>query len=102
MTAVDGDGYDYSLPETEIVVVSPTAPTVAPVAESGLEGTAIALDLGTTVNGLPGDTNSLASLVVSTIPAGATLSDGHGHSFTAAAGSTCSTTNRARRLTASP
>ncbi len=88
VTAVDGNGYDYSLPETEIVVVSPTAPTVAPVAESGVEGTAIALDLGTTVNGLPGDTNSLASLVVSTIPVGATLSDGHGDSFTAVAGST--------------
>ncbi len=45
-------------------------------------------NLGTTANGLPGDTNSLASLVVSTIPVGATLNDGHGHSFTASVGST--------------
>ena len=88
VTAIDGDGYDYSLPETEIVTVNPAAPTVAPVAESGIEGRWIALNLGTTANGLPGDTNSLASLVVSTIPIGATLNDGHGHSFTASVGST--------------
>ncbi len=85
----DADG-NLSAPATatEAVTVAPEAPTVAPVAASGVEGTAIALDLGTTVNGLPGDSNSLASLVVSTIPVGATLSDGHGHSFTATAGAT--------------
>src|SRR5207249_3998370 len=42
---------------------------------------------GATINGLAGDANSLASLVVSAIPLGAILSDGT-HSFTAAAGST--------------
>ncbi len=88
VTAVDGDGYDYSLPETEIVVVGPAAPTVAPVAAGGLEGTAIALDVGITLNSRPGDSTTLASLLVGMIPVGATLSDGHGHSFTAAAGST--------------
>src|SRR5208337_2866931 len=73
---------------TEAVMVSPLAPSVAPVAESGVEGSTIALNLGVTVNGLSGDSNSLASLVVSAIPVGATLSDGSGHSFTASAGST--------------
>ena len=51
-------------------------------------GTAIALDLGTTVNGLAGDSNTLASLVVSTIPVGAILSDDQGNTFTATDGST--------------
>jgi hypothetical protein len=85
-TAVDGNGDYFTVPTTEAVTVMPEAPTVAPVAVTGLEGTAVALDLGTTVNGLTGDSNSLASLVVSTIPDGVTLSDGT-HSFTASAGS---------------
>src|SRR5439155_5049836 len=63
------------------------SPTLTPVPASGVEGAPIALDLGATINGLAGDTNSLASLVVSAIPLGAILSDGT-HSFTAAAGST--------------
>src|ERR1700686_1037441 len=67
--------------------VNPLAPTVAPVASSGLEGASIALTLGTTVNGLSGDANALATLVVSAIPLGATLSDGT-HTFTASAGNT--------------
>src|SRR6202140_4482046 len=41
-----------SLPSS--VTVNPLAPTVAPVAASGLEGGSIALNLGTTVNGLSG------------------------------------------------
>jgi fibronectin-binding autotransporter adhesin len=86
VTAVDSNGFDYTLPATEVVTVNPSAPTVSPVAESGTEGKPIALDLGTTVNGLSGDSNSLASLVVSAIPVGATLSDGHDHSFTATPG----------------
>src|SRR5438105_8607210 len=69
-----------------LVTVNPTAPSVAPVAEIGVEGTAIALNLGVTVNGAAGDSNSLSSLVVSAIPVGAVLSDGHGNSFTATAG----------------
>ncbi|WP_238587506.1 beta strand repeat-containing protein [Cupriavidus sp. IDO] len=82
-TATDGEGnLSTTTTATETVTVHPLAPTLAPVAESGVEGTAIALNLGATVNGLAGDANSLASLVVSAIPAGATLSDGS-HSFTA-------------------
>ena len=85
-TTQDADGnQSQPITATEAVTVTPEAPTVAPVAANGLEGTAIALDLGTTVNGLTGDSNSLASLVVSTIPDGAVLSDGT-HSFTASAG----------------
>src|ERR1700682_1048986 len=72
---------------TEAVTVNPLAPTVAPVAASGLEGSAIALNLGTTVNGLAGDANALATVVVSAIPVGAVLSDGT-HTFTASAGNT--------------
>src|SRR6202030_1776905 len=72
---------------TEAVTVNPLAPSVAPVAASGLEGASIALNLGTTVNGLAGDANALATVVVSAIPLGATLSDGT-HTFTASAGST--------------
>ncbi|WP_039014987.1 hypothetical protein, partial [Cupriavidus sp. IDO] len=82
-TATDGEGnLSTTTTATEAVTVHPLAPTLAPVAESGVEGAAIALNLGATVNGLAGDGNSLASLVVSAIPAGATLSDGS-HSFTA-------------------
>jgi fibronectin-binding autotransporter adhesin len=87
-TAVDSNDFDYTLPATEVVTVNPSAPTVSPVAESRTEGKPIALDLGATVNGLSGDSNTLASLMVSAIPVGATLSDGHDHSFTATSGST--------------
>src|SRR5437763_943586 len=69
------------------ITVNPLAPTLAPVAETGLEGSPIALDLGASINGLAGDANALASLVVSAIPVGATLSAGP-HTFTAGAGST--------------
>src|SRR5437763_8372582 len=75
------------IPFPATVTVNPLAPTLAPVAETGLEGSPIALDLGAGINGLAGDANALASLVVSAIPVGATLSDGT-HSFTAGAGST--------------
>jgi hypothetical protein len=76
---------------TMTVTVDPLPPTVSPVAATGIEGSAIALNLGVTVNGLAGDNNSLASLVVSAIPVGAVLSDGTGipgHSFTATNGHT--------------
>ncbi|MGO4159005.1 beta strand repeat-containing protein [Cupriavidus sp. YAF13] len=87
-TATDGEGnLSTTTTATEMVTVNPLAPSLAPVAESGVEGAAIALNLGATVNGLAGDSNSLASLVVSAIPVGATLSDGS-HSFTASAGHT--------------
>src|SRR5207253_2205246 len=87
-TARDAEGNLSTLTTaTEAVTVNPLAPTLAPVAETGLEGSPIALDLGAGINGLAGDANALASLVVSAIPVGATLSDGT-HSFTAGAGST--------------
>src|SRR5205807_1349570 len=87
-TARDADGnLSTTTTASETVTVTPLAPTLAPVAETGLEGSPIALNLGATVNGLAGDANSLASLTISAIPVGATLSDGT-HSFTAAGGST--------------
>jgi hypothetical protein len=70
---------------TQAVIVTPLAPAVAPAA--GVEGDAIALNLGVTVNSRSGDTNSLASLMVSAIPVGAILSDGT-HSFKATSGNT--------------
>jgi hypothetical protein len=60
----------------ETVVVNPLAPTLAPVAATGIEGSAITLNLGATVTSRSGDTNRLTSLVVSAIPVGAVLSDG--------------------------
>src|ERR1700730_14564144 len=87
-TARDAEGNLSAVPTaTETVTVNPLTPTLAPVAETGLEGSPIALDLGASVNGLAGDANSLASLTISAIPVGATLSDGT-HSFTASAGNT--------------
>src|SRR5207247_442921 len=57
--------------------------TVMPVAESGVEGSAIALNLGVTVNGLAGDSNSLSTLNISGATAGAVLTDGsNSHTFT--------------------
>ncbi|WP_128971309.1 DUF4347 domain-containing protein, partial [Bradyrhizobium tropiciagri] len=76
---------------TEAVTVNPLAATLAPVAASGVEGSAIAFNVGLTLNKLVGDaagTNTLNSLVISAIPVGATLADGNGHSFTASAGQT--------------
>ena len=58
---------------------------MAPVAETGVEGSAIALNLGASAKNLAGDSNSLATLTISAIPVGATLSDGV-HTFTATAG----------------
>src|SRR5207248_457570 len=72
---------------TETITVNPPAPSLAPVTETGLEGATRPLDLRAGVNGLVGDANRLAALVVSAIPVGATLSDGS-HSFTATAGHT--------------
>ena len=73
---------------TEAVTVNPLAPTLAPVAVTGVEGSPIALNLGAALKSVSGDANSWASVVVSAIPVGAVLSDGNGHSFTATAGST--------------
>ena len=82
-TEKDADGdISTTAAATELVPVKPTAPTVTPVAASGVENTAIALNLGVTVNGQPGDSNSLATLNISGATAGAVLTDGiHTHTF---------------------
>ena len=82
LTATTNGGQTASEP----VIVKPTAPTLKPVAENGIAGSAIPLDLGVGVSGQPGDANTLASLVVSAIPVGAVLSDGV-NTFTATTGS---------------
>jgi hypothetical protein len=57
-------------------------------ATAGTEGTQLTLGtLAATVNSLSGDSNSLQSLIVSTIPVGATLTDGT-NTFTASTGNT--------------
>ena len=94
-TEVDAEGnLSATTNGSELVTVNPLAPTVAPVAESGVEGTKIALNLGVTVNsesgtyGDPPGTNTLQSLVISSIPVGALLSDGQGDFFLALPGHT--------------
>ena len=57
----------------------------SPASETGTEGSAIALP-GISIKGAPG--GGLLSAIISGLPAGAVLSDGRGHSFTAKAGST--------------
>ena len=94
VTATDQDANTASA--SELVTVAPLAPDLDPVAAHGNEDTAIALNLGAMARSLVGANgdalpNSLATLVVSDIPLGATLSDGTGlpgHSFTATAGNT--------------
>jgi hypothetical protein len=74
----------------QTITVDETPPTVKwlPQAESGVEGTAIALGAITaTTNSLPGHSNSVQSLVVSGIPVGAVLTDCT-NSFTATSGNT--------------
>jgi FecR protein/Bacterial Ig-like domain (group 3) len=64
---------------TQTIAVDETPPKVTwlPQAESGIEGTAIALGaISATANSLPGHSDSVQSLVVSGIPAGAVLTDG--------------------------
>ena len=72
---------------SESLTVDPTLPTVAPVAETGVEGTAIALDLGVTATGLTGDANTLYSVTLNDIPANATLLDSNGDTLTVTGGS---------------
>lgn len=94
VTATDQDANISST--TELITVVPLAPGLNPVTALGSEDTAIALNLGVDVRSLLGangdaSPNSLATLVLSGIPVGATLSDGTGlpgHSFTATAGNT--------------
>ena len=75
---------------TQTIAVDETPPKVTwlPQAESGIEGTAIALALITaTANSLPGHGDSVQSLLVSGIPAGAVLTDG-ANCFMATSGNT--------------
>jgi VCBS repeat-containing protein len=75
---------------TQTIAVDETPPIVTwlPRAESGIEGTAIALGTITaTVNSVPGHGNNVQSLVVSDIPAGAVLTDGT-NNFMATSGNT--------------
>src|SRR5207237_1212211 len=71
-TARDAEGNLSTLTTaTETVTVNPLAPTLAPVAETGLEGSPTALDPLALLDALPIYANALASLVVSAIPVGA-------------------------------
>jgi hypothetical protein len=75
---------------TQAITVDETPPTVTWLAqaENGIEGTTIALGAITaTVNSLPDHSDSVQSLVVSGIPAGAVLTDGT-NSFMAPSGNT--------------
>ncbi|MCW3475507.1 hypothetical protein OL599_13060 [Rhodovastum sp. RN2-1] len=78
---------NVSAAASEAVTVNPLAPTVAPVTVSGIVGQAIALNLGLSANGLAGDSNSLASVTLGGIPAGATLSNTNGNVLTVTGGS---------------
>ncbi len=71
----------------EYVDVTPKAPSVASILKSGVEGSPIGIPLAPQIQQLTGDAskNSLASLVISAIPAGATLTLGT-HSTTFGAG----------------
>ena len=87
-TQIDSQG-QLSMPTTatEAITVNPLAPTLAPVAATGVEGSPVTLNLGAALKSVSGDANSWASVVVSAIPVGAVLSDGV-NTFTATAGST--------------
>jgi Big-like domain-containing protein len=91
VTADVSDSAGNPAPEaTQAITVDETPPTVTwlPQAESGIEGTAIALGAITaTVNSLPGHSDSVQSLLVSGIPAGAVLTDGT-NCFMATSGNT--------------
>ena len=92
VTDQNSSGVDSPATGSELVTVHPLAPTVSPVAASGVEGTPIPLDLGVIVGrstGPDGDgasTNTLVSLLVSAIPLGAVLQDDDGHVFSAIIG----------------
>ena len=70
---------------SEVVTVNPLAAIVLPQPVAGAAGAAIVLDLGIVPNGRPGD--SFSSVVISGIPAGATLSNTNGNTLTVANGS---------------
>ena len=69
------------------MTVNPVAPTLAPVAETGVEGSAIALNLGASGERSGGRQQQPGDADGQRHPVGATLSDGF-NTFTATAGST--------------
>ena len=90
-TESDAQGNTSTARVTETVVIDPLAPTVgwAAAPAGGTAGVKMALGAVTVSLGkLAGDGagNTLKSLTVGGLPAGAVLSDGAGHSFTAPAG----------------
>ncbi len=91
VTADVSDTAGNPAPEaTQAVTVDETPPKVtwSPQAESGIEGTTIALGtISAIANSLPGLSNGVQSLVVSGIPVGAVLTDCT-NSFTATSGNT--------------
>ena len=69
---------------TETITIDPTAPTLSPVAVSGVEGQAIALDLGISPTGEAN--NSLYSVTLSGVPSGATLTNSNHDTLTVSGG----------------
>ena len=78
---------NVSGPVTEAVTVGPLAPTVTPVTVSGTTGQPILLNLGIAAAGQTGDTNTLSSVTIGSIPAGATLSNTNHDTLTSVNGS---------------
>ncbi|WJR77825.1 Ig-like domain-containing protein [Bradyrhizobium sp. NP1] len=97
-TQIDAEGdVSHTAAGTEIVTVNPTAPTVAPVAVSGVEGAPIALNLGIAPTNQAGDSNTLNAVTLTfTVPANAsfTFTNGSGlnQTFTAGANQTLTLT----------
>ena len=88
-TVKDANG-DVSAPAsaTELVTIAPIAPTITVSPASGTEGSPISLNISASASD-PYDRDSIVtSLMISGIPVGDTLSDGHGHTFTATNGQT--------------
>jgi hypothetical protein len=83
--ATDAAG-NVSSTAAEAVTVSPTHPVLSwATSVSGVQGTSIALGtLGETVTSQTGDSNTPNTLTISGAPAGAVLTDGHGHTHTSA------------------
>ena len=95
--STDANGYNYTVPATELVTVNPEAPTVAPVTVPVVEGATVALDLGIATAGLNGETNNLNSVALTfTVPTSDsytfTNSSGLNQTFTAGANQTLNLT----------
>jgi hypothetical protein len=78
LPAGDVFGFQVEGPNTTLLEVIPQTVTITPSAVTGTEGTPIALNFSVDV----GPNTQLDQLIVGNIPAGATLSDDQGHSFT--------------------